>query len=126
MLFTHICFSASHHILILRKEARDLLKNSSPRGTGSTPQASLLKSLLMQLNCTSAAENRAEDKTQQGWQDSHLSQKRRNPIGGEENRLRRKRQSNVTNKEALSSSSLFSSLGAVFQTRGLFVPTHHR
>lgn len=67
MLFTPICLSASRHALISRKEARDVSKNSSPRGTGSTPQASLLKSLLMKLNCTSAAEKRAEDKTQQGW-----------------------------------------------------------
>lgn len=86
VVYIHMLFRKSPHFNF-EKEAGYLLKNSFPHGTGSTPQASPLKSLLMKLNCTSAAERRAEDRTQQGWQNSRLSQKRRNPTGGGKNHL---------------------------------------
>lgn len=60
-VYTHMLSCKSPHFNF-EKGGQRCIEEFIPRGTGSTPQASLLKSLLMKLNCTSAAEKRAEDK----------------------------------------------------------------
>lgn len=62
MPFLQVCVPASRRTLNFEKEDCRSIEDFVPHGTGSTPQASLLKSLLTQPLCARAVEKKAGDK----------------------------------------------------------------